>query len=525
VKPTMWYGGGRTHTFTLTHADAAPNLGKNQFTNSELKMESLIIAALRQDSSEHVFKYLAPRSLARLEQCLTSKLVFVPAGGGDALLCMVAGRQHVDAAKKGATMLVPLGEGRDGRVAWATELRWIHLAMGRLRAGGAKKMICVGWKHSLVTTGQMGEIWSFGSGEDGKLGHGGVGNETVPRLLEVLNRMVVRQVVAGYAFSMVLACDGNVWTWGQGQDEGFPPLHGALGHSNTDDQHVPKRVEGLTNVTDIAGGNCHGMALGVSGAVYTWGNSFYGQLGLGDHGERLVPTEVPGVSGAVAVAAGPHHSFALSRDGTVMACGRNDMGQLGLGDTVQRDTFTVVAGLCGVVDIDGGGSHTIAVTAEGDMWTWGTGQATGHGGDGQWLVPTKVTGGGIGEAVVVQVAAGYDHSMAKTVSGELYSWGKGYVGHGIFEHLSVPRVVGGIGAVVGMVCGADNSSLVITAEGHVLAFGSNGEDQDYDSDDEELDEPVFVVDGRGRSSGARGGGGGGSDTNGDRWDYHWQGGG
>ena len=86
--------------------------------------------------------------------------------------------------------------------------------------------------------------------------------------------------------------------------------------------------------------------------------------------------------------------------------------------------------------------------------------------------------------------------MAKTVSGELYSWGKGYVGHGIFEHLSVPRVVGGIGAVVGMVCGANNSSLVITAEGHVLAFGSNGEDQDYDSDDEELDEPVFVVDGR-----------------------------
>ena len=102
-------------------------------------MESLLIAALRQDSGDHVFKYLAPRNLARLEQCLTSKLVFVPAGEGDALLHMVAARRHVEAAKKGATMLVPLGEGREGRIAWATELRWIHLAMVRLRVGGRRR--------------------------------------------------------------------------------------------------------------------------------------------------------------------------------------------------------------------------------------------------------------------------------------------------------------------------------------------------------------------------------------------------
>ena len=61
-----------------------------------MEAESLLIAALRQDSGDHVFKYLAPRNLGRLEQCLTSKLVFVPAGEGDALLHMVAGRRHVE---------------------------------------------------------------------------------------------------------------------------------------------------------------------------------------------------------------------------------------------------------------------------------------------------------------------------------------------------------------------------------------------------------------------------------------------
>jgi alpha-tubulin suppressor-like RCC1 family protein len=257
-------------------------------------------------------------------------------------------------------------------------------------------------------------------------------------------------------------------------------------------------------VTDIAAGDYHSLVVVEGGAVYTWGDNDFGQLGLGDHGDgtqRNVPTEVPGVNGVVAVAAGNLHSFALSRDGTVMACGWNTSGQLGLGDTDDRDTFTVVAGLRGVVDIDAGCDHTIAVTVEGGLYSWGMGRAIGHGDDytTQRLVPTKVTGGGIDEAVVVQVAAGHEHSMALTVSGELYAWGegdRGQLGHGGKEDLSVPRVVGGIEGAVVRMAGGFSHSLVTTAEGRVLAFGNNGEEQEEDSDGEELDEPVFVVDGR-----------------------------
>ena len=156
-----------------------------------------------------------------------------------------------------------------------------------------------------------------------------------------------------------------------------------------------------------------------------------------------------------------------------MACGRNARGQLGLGGTNDRDTFTVVAGLGGVLDIDAGEIHTIAVTAERGLYTWGRGQAIGHGDEEQRLVPTKVTGGGIEEAAVVQVAAGDNHSMALTATGELYSWGvgnKGQLGHGDKEDLAVPRVVDGIGMVVGM-SGGGVHSLVTTAEGRVLVFG------------------------------------------------------
>jgi alpha-tubulin suppressor-like RCC1 family protein len=184
------------------------------------------------------------------------------------------------------------------------------------------------------------------------------------------------------------------------------------------------------------------------------------------------------MNGAVAVAAGMGHSLALCRDGTVMTCGANNYGQLGLEDTDDRDIFTVVTGLWGVLDIDAGGWHSIAVTAEGCVCTWGRGWATGQGGDDdetQWLVPTKVTGGGIGEAVVEQVAAGERHSMALTRTGELYSWGtgnSGQLGHGDKEDVAVPRVVDGINGSVMEISGGESYSLVTTAEGSVLSFGT-----------------------------------------------------
>ena len=184
-----------------------------------------------------------------------------------------------------------------------------------------------------------------------------------------------------------------------------------------------------------------------------------------------------------------------------MACGANQSGQLGLGDTDDCDTFTLVSGLCEVLDVDAGYGHTLAVTAEGGLFAWGAGWAIGNGGgeERQCLVPIQVTGGGIKEAGVVQVAAGERHSMALSTSGELYAWGaggNGQLGHGGKEDLAVPRVVGVIGAVVVGMAGGDKHSLVTTAEGRVLAFGSNGSAWEVLADGEELDEPVVVADGR-----------------------------
>ena len=83
------------------------------------------------------------------------------------------------------------------------------------------------------------------------------------------------------------------------------------------------------------------------------------------------------------------------------------------------------------------------------------------------------------------MVAGGQHSMVLTRDGDVFTWGWGHfgqLGHGNTGDQLVPK--------------RGEGSLVITAEGRVLAFGCNGDEQYAYSDEEELDEPVHVVDGR-----------------------------
>ena len=143
----------------------------------------------------------------------------------------------------------------------------------------------------------------------------------------------------------------------------------------------------------------------------------------------------------------------------------------------------------------GGFGHTIAVTLEGHVYAWGWSVATGH--DAECLVPTRVAAGLEG-LVVVRVAAGDNHSMAVTQTGQLLTWGYGdggRLGHDRNEDEKVPRVVEGAGVVVGAAGGLWHS-MAVRESGEVVVFGRGGSEQEHDEEGNWLDEPVFVVDGR-----------------------------
>ena len=86
----------------------------------------------------------------------------------------------------------------------------------------------------------------------------------------------------------------------------------------------------MHNITAIAAGGTHSLALRDDGTVWAWGYNSHGQLGTGDQSENPLPVLVTGLGPAIAIAAGDKFNLALGRDGAVWAWGANDTGQLGV---------------------------------------------------------------------------------------------------------------------------------------------------------------------------------------------------
>lgn len=95
----------------------------------------------------------------------------------------------------------------------------------------------------------------------------------------------------------------------------------------------------------------HVLALTRTGTVYAWGNGSKGQLGIGPlptvnfkHRSARVMPDVPypvlirDLTDVTAIATGNGHSLALLKDGTVRAWGENTQGQLGDGSTINRES-------------------------------------------------------------------------------------------------------------------------------------------------------------------------------------------
>lgn len=75
-------------------------------------------------------------------------------------------------------------------------------------------------------------------------------------------------------------------------------------------------------VVSASGGSAHGIAAWSDGTVTGWGYNKQGQVGDGTSINQYVPRRVEGLSGIVQVAAGGNTSFALSGGGEVWGWGQ-----------------------------------------------------------------------------------------------------------------------------------------------------------------------------------------------------------
>jgi len=192
--------------------------------------------------------------------------------------------------------------------------------------------VSAGAFHSLALTAD-GAVWSWGWGSFGKLGHGDTQDQRQPKKVEAFTGQGVVAVSAGERLSLALTAGGAVWSWGSGVD-------GRLGHGDQQRQLLPKKVEAFAgqHVVAVSAGGDHSFALTAGGAVWSWGSGVDGRLGHGDQQAQLLPKKVEALAGrrVVAVSAGLNHSLALTADAAVFTWGQGTSGCLGHGEDLSN---------------------------------------------------------------------------------------------------------------------------------------------------------------------------------------------
>lgn len=126
-----------------------------------------------------------------------------------------------------------------------------------------------GKKHTIFMTGS-GEVYSYGFGEYGALGHGGIIELKFPKQISRISN--VKNIACGEFHTLALISNGDLFGWGRG-------FEGQLG--------IRKDVEAASSpmflsffyknpITIISCGSYHSLAVDNKGILYGWGEARFG---------------------------------------------------------------------------------------------------------------------------------------------------------------------------------------------------------------------------------------------------------
>ncbi|XP_041055229.1 E3 ubiquitin-protein ligase HERC2 isoform X4 [Carcharodon carcharias] len=330
-----------------------------------------------------------------------------------------------------------------------------------------------GGSKSLFAVTAEGKVYACGEATNGRLGLGiSSGTIPIPRQISALSNYVVKKVAvhSGGRHAMALTVDGKVFSWGEGDD-------GKLGHFSRMNCDKPRLIEALKTkrIRDIACGSSHSAAITSSGELYSWGLGEYGRLGHGDNTTQLRPKLVKVLLGhrVIQVACGSRdaQTLALTDEGLVFSWGDGDFGKLGRGGSEGCNVPQNIERLNGqgVCQIECGAQFSLALTKPGVVWTWGKGDyfRLGHGTDVHVRKPQVVEG--LRGKKIIHVAVGALHCLAVSDTGQVYAWGDndhGQQGNGTTTVNRKPTLVQGLEGqkITRVACGSSHSVAWTTVD-------------------------------------------------------------
>jgi len=311
-------------------------------------------------------------------------------------------------------------------------------------------------------------------------------------------------VACGEDHSMAITTS-KVYSWGSNNS-------GMLGDGTTTDRSMAVTVIGpdsagsLTNIIAIDAGRMHSIALASDGKVWTWGKNHHGQLGDGRGGfgagfdfilgrdsaypvQPVGPDSIGHLEDMIAISAGVFYCVAVRSDSTVWSWGLNEAYQLGnysIDSTtwlpypysytpIQVLDSDSIGFLTNIVGVACGGNQTLALASDSTAWAWGNNR-WGQLGDGiihttpvNSVIPLHVVGpDGPGTGYldnIVDIAAGWYHSIALRSDGTVWAWGQNYHGQ-----LGINTTSEEINPIPVQVHGADDIGYLTD----VIAISANG---------------------------------------------------
>lgn len=238
------------------------------------------------------------------------------------------------------------------------------------------RSIAAGANH-LLALAEDGEVYAWGCGEQGQLGRRVLERHKLlalhpTRITPRRHRSHggIMNVVCGSYHSFLLARDGTVFAVGLNN-------YGQLGLDDHDARLVAEEIgpdawQGH-KIVELAAGEHHSMALASSGRVFVFGRADSGQMGLArdphpviinHHRAHPAPLLHPTLKDVTAIAAGSNHNLAIVNGRSLWSWGFGEMGQLGHDEEADEMTprhITAFSDTTTILDVSAGGQHTVAL--------------------------------------------------------------------------------------------------------------------------------------------------------------------
>ncbi|XP_073247991.1 serine/threonine-protein kinase Nek9-like [Porites lutea] len=365
----------------------------------------------------------------------------------------------------GSTEVVPIITSKSSEVFyWGGGKQTPH-KVDMFQGGHSALQLAVGQSHFAVVTVEN-ELFTWANVHGGKqmvgqLGHGDTAAYRIPKPIDSLHGIPIKQVACGDEFTACVTEDGVLYAFGS-------DYWGCIGCNNELDEEVvtPYRVRFFDEnpVEQVACGECHVVALTASKEVYSWGCGEYGRLGLGNEDDCAAPqkVDVPAQCRLVSVCCGSDFTFLLTATGRLLGFGNNDENQLGI-DTPQSLRKRQIKSVSGhfpyltlpkpvmplnkysITSVSAGRTHSAVIDAYGRLITVGSNKFGQLGlGDFKPRTGPCIVGGEMVGKRIVQAACGDDFTVVATADNQIYSWGRGDNGRlGVLTD-SLMRAKGGI---------------------------------------------------------------------------------